>query len=226
MTKRQVSEGQILKEGEAVAELVIENPLRLWTQVPEQHVRRGPRRPARPGLDAGASRHDLRGTVARINPSVDPSSRTFQVETLVPNKRGLLRPGGLAKASIVTDAQAKAAVVPIESIVHFAGVTKLFLVEQGKARAIDDVKTGVEGRGWVEVIEQPSPAGRGRRHHRADPARRRDAGRRAEAVRSSSQLASANARRAEWLDDPSTWRLAASHWPVRHRPRATGHLTT
>ena len=36
ITKRQVSEGQIIKEGDAVADMVIEDPLRLWTQVPEE----------------------------------------------------------------------------------------------------------------------------------------------------------------------------------------------
>lgn len=157
MTRRQVSEGQILKEGEAVAELVIEDPLRLWSRVPEHHV--GDVRVgqlvrittrAHPGMT-------FEGRVARISPSVDQASRTFQVEALIPNKRGLLRPGGLARASIVIDAQAKAAVVPIEAIVQFAGVTKIFLVEQGKARAVDDIKTGVEGRGWVEVTSARLP---------------------------------------------------------------------
>ncbi|HKI17071.1 MAG TPA: hypothetical protein VKA15_04300, partial [Isosphaeraceae bacterium] len=71
--------------------------------------------------------------------------------TVVPNERGLLRPGGFARASIVTRAQAKAAVVPVESIVHFAGVTKLFVVENGLARSISGIKTGQEGRGWVEI---------------------------------------------------------------------------
>jgi membrane fusion protein, multidrug efflux system len=97
------------------------------------------------------------GTVARINPAVESVSRTFQVETIVPNERGLLRPGGFAKASIVTDSEARATVVPIESIVHFAGVTKLFIVENGKARTIGDIKTGTEGPGWVEVISQHLP---------------------------------------------------------------------
>jgi membrane fusion protein, multidrug efflux system len=157
MTKRQVSEGQILKEGEAVAELVIEDPLRLWSRVPElyadairvgQLVRVSTR--AHPGMT-------FEGRVARISPSVDPASRTFQVETLIPNKRGLLHPGGLARASVVIDAQAKATVVPIEAIVHFAGVTKIFLVDRGKATAIDDIKTGVEGRGWIEVVSGKLP---------------------------------------------------------------------
>src|SRR5262249_34949247 len=134
MTKRQVSEGQILKEGETIAELVIEDPLRLWSRVPEIYVNS-----IRVGqLVRGSTRahHEMsfEGRVARISPSVDPSSRTFQVETVIPNKRGLLRPGGLARASIIIEAQSKAAVVPLEAIVHFAGVTKIFLVDQGKAR--------------------------------------------------------------------------------------------
>jgi multidrug efflux pump subunit AcrA (membrane-fusion protein) len=157
VTKRVVSEGQMIKEGEAIAELVIEDPIRLWSQVPEQYaedVRLGQRvrlsTRAHPGLS-------FDGQIARINPSVDSSSRTFQVEALVPNERGLLRPGGFAKAAIVTDAVAQAAVVPVESIVRFAGVTKLFIVENGRARTISDIKTGTEGNGWVEVTSRELP---------------------------------------------------------------------
>jgi membrane fusion protein, multidrug efflux system len=157
VTRRQVSEGQMIKEGEAVAELVVEDPIRLWSQVPEQYsedVRVGQRvrlsTRAHPGLA-------IDGKVARINPSVDSSSRTFQVETLIPNERGLLRPGGFAKASIITDAESSAAVVPLDSIVRFAGVTKLFIVENGKARSINDIKTGSEGRGWIEVTSKLLP---------------------------------------------------------------------
>jgi membrane fusion protein (multidrug efflux system) len=157
MTRRQASEGQILKEGEAVVDLVIEDPLRLWTQVPEQYidaVRVG--QLVRISTRAHAEM-TFEGQVTRISPSVDPTSRTFQVETLIPNKRGLLRPGGLARASIITDAQAKAAVVPMEAIVRYAGVTKIFVVQGGQARAIDDIQTGAEGRGWVEVISSHLP---------------------------------------------------------------------
>jgi membrane fusion protein (multidrug efflux system) len=157
MTRRQVSEGQMIKEGEAVAELVIEDPIRLWSQVPEQYsedVRVGQRVRLSTRAHPGVA---IEGKVARINPSVDTASRTFQVETLVPNERGLLRPGGFAKASIITDAEAKAAVVPLDSIVRFAGVTKLFIIENGKARSINDIKTGSEGRGWIEVTSKLLP---------------------------------------------------------------------
>ena len=133
--RRQVSEGQIIKEGDAVAEMVIEDPLPPLDPGPRAVPGRGPRRTDRPALPTRSHPEmTFEGRVSRISPSVDPSNRTFQVETLVPNERGLLRPGGLASASIVTDSQAKAAVVPFESIVRFAGVTKLFIVEDGKAQ--------------------------------------------------------------------------------------------
>ena len=157
VTRRSVSEGQILKEGEAVYDLIIEDPLRLWTSVPERHSTT-----IRPGqtVRVSVAAHPGRvfeGEVTRINPSVEPTSRTFQVETKVPNPEGLLRPGGFAKAVIVTDASSKAAVVPIESIVQFAGVTKLFLVEGDKVRAIDDLVLGKEGAGWIEVSSGSLP---------------------------------------------------------------------
>jgi len=158
VTRRSVSEGQILKEGEAVYDLVIENPLRLWTNVPEREttaIREGQL------VRVSVASHPgkvFEGKVARINPSVDPTSRTFQVETHVPNAEGLLRPGGFAKATIVTDASAQAAVVPIESIVQFAGVTKLFVVESDKVRAIDDIVLGKQGSGWIEVSSASLPA--------------------------------------------------------------------
>jgi membrane fusion protein, multidrug efflux system len=158
ITKRQISVGQMIKEGEAVVELVVEDPIRLWSQVPEQfsedvHVGQRVRLSTR-----AQPNMPIEGKVARINPAVDSSSRTFQVETLVPNGRGLLRPGGFAKAAIITDAEASAAVVPLDSIVRFAGVTKLFIVENGRARSISDIKTGSEGKGWVEVASKQLPA--------------------------------------------------------------------
>ncbi len=152
ITRRDVSEGQMLKDGEAVAELVIEDPLRLWTQVPEinadsVHVGQDVRVTTRAHPEM-----TFDGRVARISPSVDPTSRTFQVETIVPNKRGLLRPGGLARASIIIDSHSQAVVVPAEALVRYAGVNKIFLIETGKAKAVGNLKTGVEGLGWIEIV--------------------------------------------------------------------------
>jgi len=150
ITKRSVAEGQILKDGDAVMELVIESPLRLWANVPERHnseIRTGQSVRVTVSSFPGKS---FTGRVARINPQVDPVSRTFQVEAVIPNDAGMLRPGGFAKASIIVDTNSDALTVPIEAVLKFAGVTKVFVIEDGKAHAIN-VETGLEGSGWVEV---------------------------------------------------------------------------
>lgn len=150
ITRREVAEGQYLKDGEAVYSLVIADPLRLRANVPERfsaEVEVG----QAVTLRCAGRPEEFAGTLSRINPSVDPLSRTFQVEATIPNPKNYLRPGGFAKAEVTTRLDDQATVVPIESIVRYAGVTKIFLVEGGKSRTVT-VETGLEGRDWVEVI--------------------------------------------------------------------------
>jgi len=151
VAKRKVSEGQMLKQGDAIAELVIENPLRLQVNVPQHHTDDVKVGQAVGLLVAAHPGTIFEGKVARINPMIDDASRTFQVEVLVPNNRGLLRPGGSAKAAIVISENAQASTVPIGSDFTFAGVTKIFVVAGDQAHAIP-VKTGLQGDGWIEVI--------------------------------------------------------------------------
>lgn len=95
------------------------------------------------------------GKVRRISPTVDRLSRTFQVEIHVPNEDNALKPGGFAKLAIITQSDAKAQAVPVEALVSFAGVNKVFVIRDDKAHAIE-VAPGVEGKDsdgsrWIEV---------------------------------------------------------------------------
>lgn len=159
VSKRSVSEGQMIREGDPTFELVIADPLRLWLNIPERHVgeiKTG--QEVRVSVSSYPGR-PFAGVVTRINPVVDSTSRTFQVEAAIPNGQGLLRPGGFAKAEVVVDKNARAVVVPLDAIVRFAGVTKLFVVEgDGKLARSIDVETGKEGSGWVELLA-PLPKG-------------------------------------------------------------------
>jgi membrane fusion protein (multidrug efflux system) len=153
VSKKSVSEGQMIREGDAAYELVIENPLRLWLNIPERfvsEVKQGQVVRVSVGSYPG---QPFPGHITRINPVVDSTSRTFQVEAAVPNDAGKLRPGGFAKAEIITDHNATAIIVPLDAIVRFAGVTKLFVVEgdSKNARAIP-VEVGKEGAGWAELL--------------------------------------------------------------------------
>jgi RND family efflux transporter MFP subunit len=147
----------MVREGDPLFDLVVEDPLRLWANVPERFS--GQVREGQPVRISVASHPDrtFEGKVSRVNPSVDPVSRTFQVEALAPNAERLLRPGGFAKAVIVTASESDAITVPLESIVQYAGVTKLFVVEGDEVRAVDDLELGKEGSGWVEVSSAAMP---------------------------------------------------------------------
>ena len=158
ISKRMVAEGQLLKDGEAVYELVIDHPIRLWASLPERYS---------PALAVGQAARvaamsrpgeRFEGEVTRINPSIDPMSRTFQVEAAIPNPDGKLRPGGFAKGEVVTETASEAVVVPIESVQRFAGVTKIFIVEAGRAHAIE-VETGRQLGRMIEVVGDDLPTG-------------------------------------------------------------------
>lgn len=89
--------------------------------------------------------------VSRINPTVDPNSRTFEIEAQVPNADHRLKPGGFAKADILIRAESEALTAPLESVVSFAGVNKVFVVRDDKAHEVE-VAIGLRGRGWVELL--------------------------------------------------------------------------
>lgn len=157
VTARMVAEGTYVRPGTEVFRLVVENPLKLRSLVPERHAAEiRLNQPAT--LFTAASPHPSRGTVARINPAVDPVSRTFEVEITAPNPNGDLKPGGFAKASIVIRDDSQAITVPLEAVLTFAGVTKLFLFEEGTAKQVL-VATGVQGPDWVEIDAPPLTPG-------------------------------------------------------------------
>ncbi len=88
--------------------------------------------------------------IARIYPTIDPVNRTFQVECHVHNIGQRLKPGGFARAEVVLEKNDEALMVPREAILRVAGVTKVFVVDKARARAVE-VQLGVEDREWIEI---------------------------------------------------------------------------
>jgi len=159
VAERLVSEGEMVRatQGSKLFRLVVENPLKLQAAVPERYA--GQMKPGRPvelTVEAYPGR-TFTGTVARVSPTVDTANRTFLVEVAVPNDDHALKPGTFAVASVVIGEET-AATVPEEAIVRFAGVTKLFVVDGGKVRAVpvelglrSDERSAAAGERWVEI---------------------------------------------------------------------------
>jgi membrane fusion protein (multidrug efflux system) len=91
------------------------------------------------------------GTVWRMSPSVDPQTRSFDVEALLENGEGLLKPGFFARASIVTSRVDQALVVPQEALRYLYGVYKVYRVEKSALRETE-VKLGPHEGTAVEIV--------------------------------------------------------------------------
>jgi multidrug efflux pump subunit AcrA (membrane-fusion protein) len=148
---RYSSEGELNAALTRMFRLVIDDPLKLKANVPERHageIKVGQRVLVR--VDAEKDRFP--GTVTRINPQIDPSNRSFEVEVSVPNARHGLKPGAFARAEIETFLQGDVLMVPERSVVSFAGVKKVYSVKDGKAVEVP-IETGARVNGWVEVTK-------------------------------------------------------------------------
>jgi membrane fusion protein (multidrug efflux system) len=71
---------------------------------------------------------------------------------MVNNSDGALMPGLFARVTIQTDRREKALVVPAAAIFTFAGLEKVFVVQDGKV-VERIVRTGTHLDGSVEVLE-------------------------------------------------------------------------
>jgi membrane fusion protein (multidrug efflux system) len=93
------------------------------------------------------------GHVTRIGSAADAAARALAFEAEVPNADHRLRPGFFGHGDVIIEKDERALAVPRAAITMFAGVTKLFLIEDGVARE-HPVVLGVDlGDGWVEVSE-------------------------------------------------------------------------
>jgi RND family efflux transporter MFP subunit len=151
VARRIVSAGEMVSPSTSeLLELVIDDALKLKATVPERfagEVRGG--QTIEVQVDAYPD-EVFEATITRISPVVDPQSRTFEIEALVPNSEHRLQHGAFAKGAILTRIESEAITAPLESVVTFAGVTKVFAVVDGQAQGTP-VELGVRGPGWVEL---------------------------------------------------------------------------
>ncbi len=150
--EKHASRGSYLPVNGRIVTLVRINPLRLRADIPESSaaaVRVGQTMTL--SVEAFPNR-TFTGRVVRIGPSLDERTRALTVEAQVANPGNLLRPGMFAKSQLITAKDAPAVMVPQRAVVTVAGLTKVFVVENGRA-AERIVKTGATDGELIEVVE-------------------------------------------------------------------------
>jgi RND family efflux transporter MFP subunit len=157
ITSRSAAEGSFVRIGTEVFKLVIDRVLKLKVPVPDRYVAEV-KESEKVTIKTAAYDKSFEGTVTRINPSVDLTTRTFEVEIQVPNPDGILKSGSFAKAAIITRLDPETQTVPLDSVVRFAGITKVFLAEGDHARELQ-VTPGATTSDWIEIVSPKLPVG-------------------------------------------------------------------
>ena len=125
--------GEYVSTTTKVATVVKTNPLRLRIDIPEQAI---------PTVSVGQSvsvttsawpDRNFSGRVARISPNVTPTSRTLTVEAEVENSSNMLKPGQFATVRILQQRAAPAVLVPARAVRTESGVSRVFVIKDGKA---------------------------------------------------------------------------------------------
>jgi len=134
VSMRWVDPGNFVKVGGSLITLVDVDPLKLTGDVPEVNapdVKTG--QVVKVSFSASPGK-EYTGRITRISPASSLQSRAFSVEAFIPNGDAGLKPGYFAEADILTRLDPDALTVPVGSLMVYAGITKLFVAEDGKAK--------------------------------------------------------------------------------------------
>ena len=158
VTQKNASVGQYMKENTAILTLVKTNPLRLRVEIPETAagvVRLGA---TLSFTTEAAADQEFHAVVRELNPSLDSKSRSLTVEARLVQNDPRLRPGMFVQVQLVLSRNIEVVVVPAQAIYTMAGLTKVFVIREGKVIE-HKVTPGQQIKGWIEVPDSEIKAG-------------------------------------------------------------------
>jgi RND family efflux transporter MFP subunit len=153
VSKREVESGEHVSRGSPMFEVVRNETLELVAAVPARasaSLRVG--QPVRFVADG----RDFGGRVARINPTIDPTTRSIAVYVEVPNPSGTIRGGTFATGQVVSRRVSNVLAIPRDAVHYSADGSSQYAY-----RIVNDLieyatlKTGItdDRLGLVEVVE-------------------------------------------------------------------------
>lgn len=156
ITQRVTTLGEYLAINAPVAVLVRWHPIRVRLQVPERQAFKV-RANQRIDLLLEGQQYLKPGRVMRLSPAMDNQNRSLVVEGEVPNEDGQLKTGAFVEATITVNQSAQGIAVPAQAVIGFAGVQRVFIIQQG-VLADRVVKIGrTLGDGRVEILDGLKP---------------------------------------------------------------------
>lgn len=155
VAERMTSPGEYVQAGSSMFRVVADGTIKYRVLVPDRFAGR-----VKTGQDVelrGEIGEGIHGKVARIAPVVNPANRNFLVEIEIANAQGALKAGAFAEGRIIVGDRPGATMVPTRAIVTFAGIHRIYTIEDGKARE-HRIRLGAADGELTEVIGEPITA--------------------------------------------------------------------
>ena len=149
--KRLVNPGELVKATTAVMTIVRLDPLKITAEIPEKMVPWiGTGQAAEVQVDAYPGRR-FAAKVSRLSPAVNPSTRAFPFEALVPNADSALKPGTFARVHIESGKVDEVLTVPYAALQYRYGVNRAFVVA-GDKLSMRELAVGERLGDRIEVV--------------------------------------------------------------------------
>ncbi len=147
---RQVSLGQYLEPGDAIANLEDIDPLKVDFRVPEIYFSVVKVGQAIEILIDAFPDDSFIGEVYAIDPLIDVNGRAIVIRATVPNGDRRLRPGLFARVNLIYESRSNVLFVPEQALVPFGEKQSVFKVVDGIAR-LTPVEIGTRVGATVEI---------------------------------------------------------------------------
>jgi HlyD family secretion protein len=149
--KRLVSLGELVKAQMPVMAIVRLDPLKVIAEIPEKMapwIADG--RPVELRVDAYRDR-TFTGTVTRISPAVNTSTRAFPFEAVVPNPEAVLKPGTFARVHVESGKVDDVLTLPYAALQYRYGVNRVFVVQADRL-AVRELQVGERIGDRIEIV--------------------------------------------------------------------------
>jgi RND family efflux transporter MFP subunit len=153
ITRRNVDVGDLIdSSGKTLFVLTQMDPLRVYVNVPQSYAQL-----VRAGQKVVVTQSELRGQsfsgeVARTAASIDPTTRTMQVEIALPNKNGTLLPGAYVQVELPL-AGNRMLVVPTNVLLFRGEGTRVAVVDSANRVHLKPVTLGRNLGESIEVVD-------------------------------------------------------------------------
>ena len=155
---RMVDPGAFVSQGQLLATMYQTDPLEISFMVPEKYsatVEAG----QRVMVEITAfPEEQFEGKVRFVSPSIDESTRNFEVRAVIDNPENRLKPGSFASALLILGYREASMIIPERSLVATRDGYLVFVLDKQKERVESrQVRTGVRRPGIVEILQGLTP---------------------------------------------------------------------